>query len=369
MTGVTGRKRENRRRSRCLLGLPTQYVIGALPDVGHRQLYVDQPVVRHSPGFVRRGHRQGAAHSLGEVAPHRIREAADADGARFRAAVVQLWVVPFEHQIQRTWPERLGEGVNEVRVRVTAELAPVSGVPDEQGQRIVSRAVLDVVDAVDGPRSLRLYRQRHVGVARCDDHAAVADAGGGRLDVLVGGCQRLRRHTWASGGPPNNVTGVCQELARTAGTAAIDKAGLDSAGMVFLVPFDGSPLADAALERAVTYAGALGTDVVAVSLIPTGSDYAQRRRRVDPTEDFAAETAASDLRRKIEEATDTAELNYEDVSAYSANELSDTIRQVARDVDATCVFLGSADTDDVVIPSSELDDEDAYDVHIVRRVS
>jgi nucleotide-binding universal stress UspA family protein len=139
--------------------------------------------------------------------------------------------------------------------------------------------------------------------------------------------------------------------------------------MVFLVPFDGSPLADAALERAVTYAGALGTDVVAVSLIPTGSDYAQRRRRVDPTEDFAAETAASDLRRKIEEATDTAELNYEDVSAYSANELSDTIRQVARDVDATCVFLGSADTDDVVIPSSELDDEDAYDVHIVRRVS
>ena len=139
--------------------------------------------------------------------------------------------------------------------------------------------------------------------------------------------------------------------------------------MVFLVPFDGSPLADAALERAVTYAGALGTEVVAVSLIPTGSDYAQRRRRVDPDEDFAAETAASDLRRKIEEATDNAELTYEDVSAYSASELSDTIRQVARDLDATCVFLGSADTDDVVVPISELDDADAYDVHIVRRVS
>jgi len=137
--------------------------------------------------------------------------------------------------------------------------------------------------------------------------------------------------------------------------------------MVFLVPFDGSPLADAALDRAVNYASALDTDVIAVSLIPTGSDYAQRRRRVDPEEDFAAETAASDLRRKIEEATDEAELHYEDVSAYSANELSDTIRQVARDVDASVVFLGSADTDDVVIPISELNDEDAYDVHIVRR--
>jgi len=137
--------------------------------------------------------------------------------------------------------------------------------------------------------------------------------------------------------------------------------------MVFLVPFDGSPLADAALDRAVTYAEALGTDVVAVSLIPTGSDYAQRRRRVDPTEDFAAETAASDLRRKIEEATDDAELHYEDVSAYSANDLSETIRQVARDVDASVVFLGSADTDDIVVPIAELDEADAYDVHIVRQ--
>ena len=137
--------------------------------------------------------------------------------------------------------------------------------------------------------------------------------------------------------------------------------------MVFLVPFDGSPLADAALHRAVSYAEALGTEVVAVSLIPTGSDYAQRRRRVDPTEDFAAETAASDLRRKIEEATDDAELHYEDVSAYSAGELSETIRQVARDVEASVVFLGSADTDDVVVPISDLNEEDAYDVHIVRQ--
>jgi nucleotide-binding universal stress UspA family protein len=142
---------------------------------------------------------------------------------------------------------------------------------------------------------------------------------------------------------------------------------IGTVGMAFLVPFDGSPLADAALDRAVDYAGALDTDVVAVSLVPTGADYAVRRLRVDPKKDFAAETAASDLRRKIEEATDDAELNYEDVSAYSANELSETIRRVARDVDAEVVFLGSADTDDVVVPISELDDADAYDVHIVRR--
>ena len=137
--------------------------------------------------------------------------------------------------------------------------------------------------------------------------------------------------------------------------------------MVFLVPFDGSPLAETALDRAVDYAAAMDTSVVAVSLVPTGTDYAVRRLRVDPSEDFAAETAANDLRRKIEEATDDAELNYEDVSAYSVNELSETIRRVARDTEAEVVFLGSADTDDIVVPSSELDEADAYDVHIVRK--
>ena len=138
--------------------------------------------------------------------------------------------------------------------------------------------------------------------------------------------------------------------------------------MVFLVPFDGSPQAEAALDRAVAYGAAMDTDVIAVSLVPTGSDYAQRRRRIDPTEDFAAETAASDLLRKIEETTDDAELHYEDFSANPSSELSETIRRVAHDVDATVVFLGSSDTDDVVVPMTDSAANDAFDVHVVRRL-
>lgn len=134
--------------------------------------------------------------------------------------------------------------------------------------------------------------------------------------------------------------------------------------MVFLVPFDGTSLAEAALNRAVTYADALDTEVVAIGLIPTGSDYAQRRRWIDPTEDFATETAVDDLRRKIEEATDDAELKYDDVSASSSDELSETIHSIARDVDASVVFLGSENTE-VLVPDSESDA--AYDIHIVRR--
>jgi len=139
--------------------------------------------------------------------------------------------------------------------------------------------------------------------------------------------------------------------------------------MAFLVPFDGSALADAALDRAVTYAQAMHEDVVAVSYIPTGADYAERRRRVDPDEDFAAETAASDLRRKIEEATDDAELRYDDPSAFSTDELSADIQRTARDVNATVVFLAGDGGEDLVVPLSELSEADAYDVHVVRRGS
>jgi nucleotide-binding universal stress UspA family protein len=136
--------------------------------------------------------------------------------------------------------------------------------------------------------------------------------------------------------------------------------------MVFLVPYDGSPLASRALDRAVEYGDALDREVVAVSYIPTGNSYAERRRWIDPDEDFAADSATQDLRRKIEEATDDTELRYDDVSAHSpSGGFSEEIRQTARDVDATVVFVGSAEDERIVVPLSEIDDED-YDVHIVR---
>lgn len=135
--------------------------------------------------------------------------------------------------------------------------------------------------------------------------------------------------------------------------------------MVFLVPFDGSPRARHALDRAVQYGAALDSDVVAVSYVPTGADYAERRRWVDPSENFAAETAVDDLRRKIEEATDRSELRYEDESAHSPEGgLSPDVVQTAQDVDASVVFVGCADDGQVVVP---IDDGAAdFDVHVVR---
>ena len=140
--------------------------------------------------------------------------------------------------------------------------------------------------------------------------------------------------------------------------------------MVFLVPFDGSPDSEAALARAVEHGQALGEEVVAVSIIPTGTAYAERRKWIQPDEDFAAETASAELRRKIAETTDDAERNFSESGAYSPDDgLTERVRQVARDVDASVLFVGAsgdASDDRLKTPFGEVVSDAEYDIHVVR---
>jgi nucleotide-binding universal stress UspA family protein len=139
--------------------------------------------------------------------------------------------------------------------------------------------------------------------------------------------------------------------------------------MVFLVPFDGSAASEAALARAVEHGEALGESVVAVSLVPTGAEYAERRRWIRPDEDFPVETASAELNRKIGEATDDAERNFEQPGAQSpADGITDRIRRVARDVDASVLFVGASGSheDSLQTPFGGVSTHDEYDIHIVR---
>jgi nucleotide-binding universal stress UspA family protein len=141
--------------------------------------------------------------------------------------------------------------------------------------------------------------------------------------------------------------------------------------MVFLVPFDGSPVSEAALARAIEHGRALEQEVVAVSFVPTGTEYAERRKWVHPDEEFAAETASAALRRKIEEATDEAERTFTESGAQSPGGLTDHVRRVARDVDASVLFVGTDDTEDtenpgLPTPFGEVGNGGDYDVYLVR---
>lgn len=140
--------------------------------------------------------------------------------------------------------------------------------------------------------------------------------------------------------------------------------------MVFLVPFDGSSLSEAALARAVEHARALNEEVLAVSLVPTGTEYAERRKWIEPDEDFATETASAELRRKIEETTDDAERTYAESGAQSpADGVTERVRRVAREVNASILFVGATgDTDEsgLQTPFGSVGSEADYDIHIVR---
>ena len=140
--------------------------------------------------------------------------------------------------------------------------------------------------------------------------------------------------------------------------------------MVFLVPYDGSNVAEAALDRAVQHGEAFEEDVLAVSFIPTGAGYAERRKWIKPEESFAVESARAELKRKIEEATDDAERNYTDSSASGMqNGVADKVRRIATEVDAATLFVGVSNEGSdgrLETPFGTIAREGKYDVHIVR---
>ena len=142
--------------------------------------------------------------------------------------------------------------------------------------------------------------------------------------------------------------------------------------MVFLVPYDGSRVAQAALDRAVAHGKALDEEVVAVSFVPTGSEYAERRKWIEPNDQFAAETARSTLQRKIEEATDESERVLTESSASAPHDgVVDRIKQVADDIDASVLYVGTqenGESDDLLTPFGTVSPRGSYDVHLVRSV-
>ncbi len=139
--------------------------------------------------------------------------------------------------------------------------------------------------------------------------------------------------------------------------------------MVFLVPYDGSSVSEAALDRAVEHGKALDKDVVAVTFIPTGSEYAERRKWIQPAEEFAIESARAELKRKIEETTDDSERNYLDSGASVENGVGDHIRRIAHEVDASTVYVGAVDDEEESeyrTPFGEITTNETYDLHLVR---
>lgn len=145
--------------------------------------------------------------------------------------------------------------------------------------------------------------------------------------------------------------------------------------MTLLVPFDGSELAVAALRRATEFAEYTDEDVLALTVVPDEVEYAVERGWVAPEEPFDPERIAAHLEQQVRKAAPDAGFRYEvpaDVSSMASitTDVVRTIRQVAHEVDASVVFVGSENAGRVSTPISSVgapvSEDPEYDVHIVR---
>jgi nucleotide-binding universal stress UspA family protein len=142
--------------------------------------------------------------------------------------------------------------------------------------------------------------------------------------------------------------------------------------MTIVVPFDGTPLSEAALQRGGELGELFEERVVVVSVIPNSNTrYARERGWLDATETFDPESIVSTLSEQVDTLVPEAIFKYEVVSRYAqAGEIASKIRRVSRDEGADIVVIGSDNAGHIVSNVSSVGSSVAagrtYDVMIVR---
>jgi nucleotide-binding universal stress UspA family protein len=148
--------------------------------------------------------------------------------------------------------------------------------------------------------------------------------------------------------------------------------------MALLVPFDGSDLSRTALKRAAEFGEFSDEEVVALAVVPPDRDHARERGWIDPDEQFDSDRICMQLRQQAEDVAPAATFRCEetdepggvDERTTLTTEITRTIRQVAADVRASIIFIGSENAGRVSTPltsvGNPISEDPRYDVHIVR---
>lgn len=157
--------------------------------------------------------------------------------------------------------------------------------------------------------------------------------------------------------------------------------------MLFMVPFDGGDLSEAALAKAKLYAIALeeaprtitkelfvgdAPEIAVVSVIPEDREYAREKDWIDSDEEFRSRSIAEQLHRQVTDIAPSA--NFQSVRAdrfAPPGTIGSKLRKKAIDLGTTELFVGSENAGRIVTPltsvGSRVAADEHYDVHIVRR--
>jgi nucleotide-binding universal stress UspA family protein len=142
--------------------------------------------------------------------------------------------------------------------------------------------------------------------------------------------------------------------------------------MTVLVPFDGTALSTAALERGVELAAAFETDLQVLTVIPNGNvKYARERGWLDAGQQFEPEIVVRELSGTVSEIAPDAAFEYIVVGRYAQpGMIASKIRNFARNVGADIVVLGSDNAGRIVTNVSSVAGSVAsssdYDIYVVR---
>lgn len=142
--------------------------------------------------------------------------------------------------------------------------------------------------------------------------------------------------------------------------------------MTLIVPFDGSELAASALIRATEFGKVFDEDVLTVSVIPKDdTEYAREKGWIEENEAFDMESVISRLHQQVTELCPTAGFQYKIVDRFApSGAIANRLRQVARNEDASMVFIGSENAGHLVTAVSSVGGTvaagEGYDVVIVR---
>ena len=145
--------------------------------------------------------------------------------------------------------------------------------------------------------------------------------------------------------------------------------------MTLLVPYDGSALAVAALDRAVQFGETLDEPVVAVSVIPSqNAGYARKRSWLDAGEAFELEPIVAHLREQVAEQAPSATFQHETVSrSAQSGTIAKVLRRTAQREGAKIVFIGSSNAGRLVTSLTSVGgnvaSDPTYDVFIVRHTA
>lgn len=143
--------------------------------------------------------------------------------------------------------------------------------------------------------------------------------------------------------------------------------------MTFVVPFDGSTLAETALVRAVEFARVLEERVVAVTVVPKDNEtYARARDWLGDDEEFDVERVVSRVHERVTDLAPGADFRHFLVDRRAgAGTIAKHVRRLAVQEEASMVFVGSENAGHIVSEVGSVGGTVAaggeYDVVIVRQ--